>query len=78
MYPPTPYYPTLEALGFSAADLTGWRVPREAAESFVRGLVVGYSFDEARSRCRPPITSLTFALALAQRVVVWRSGGGPR
>ena len=72
MQPAQPFYPSLETLGFADSDLASWRVDRGAAESFVRGLVVGRPFNEALAHCRPPLTSLTFALALAQAVTCWR------
>jgi hypothetical protein len=74
---PVPYPPALEELGFTDVDLAAWRVDRRAAESFLRHFHGGASFEDARAAARPPITSLTFSLALVQHLQEWRAQRPP-
>jgi len=66
--------PTPAALGFRDDDLAAWRVPRDAAEAFIRGWLSGVPFDKLVWGRQPRVESLPFAYELAQRVSEWRGG----
>lgn len=70
---PQPYYPTLDTLGLTDADLRAWGQSREAADRFVRGWLTGYSFEELLGGRQPRLSSRTFATDLASRVNGWMS-----